>query len=106
MQGRSLYRYEGQWSEHELTEIESSDHVLAFTLDVEEGDSVTVTAKAGDGQRYRGEYRYREGSNSNGEVHFNRHRGPTGDVYVGEWLEAGGPRGPWVVILERDGAGS
>ena len=102
MRGRSLYRYEGQWSEHDLGVAESSDHLLTFTLNVEDGDSITVTATSSDGHRYRGEYRYREGSNSNGEVLFDRHRGQVGEVFVGEWLEAGGPRGPWVVLLERE----
>lgn len=101
MNGRSLYRYEGQWFEHDLAEVESSDHALTFALDVEDGDCVNVTAKSADGHRYRGEYRYREGSNSNGEVQFDRHRGLRGEVFVGEWLEAGGPRGPWVILLEQ-----
>jgi len=99
MRGRSLYRYQGQWFEHELAEAASSDQALTFAIDVADGDSVTVTATSGDGHRYRGEYRYREGSCSNGEVHFDRHRGLAGEVFVGEWLEAGGPSGPWFVVL-------
>ena len=103
LHGRSLYRFEGQWFEHELAEIESSDRTLTFALDVEDGDQVQVTATSADGHRYGGEYRYREGSNSNGEVFFNRHRGLAGEVFVGEWMEAGGPSGPWLIVFEGEG---
>ena|SRR6185295_4308268 len=104
MRGRSLYRYEGRWCEHDLDEVASSHQALAFSFDVEDGDSITVAATSADGHRYRGEYRYREGSCSNGEVLFDRYRGPTGEVFAGEWLEAGGPRGPWIILLEAKSA--
>ena len=69
------------------------------SLDVEEGDRVTVTAVSADGNCYEGDYRYREGSSSNGEVAFDRYRGPGGEVFLGEWHEAGGPRGQWIIRI-------
>ena len=99
MRGWSLYKYEEQWFEHELVEGELSDRKLTFDLDVEEGDRVMVTAVSADGSRYQGDYRYREGSYSNGEVAFDRYRGPGGEVFVGEWHEAGGPRGQWIIRI-------
>jgi hypothetical protein len=99
MRGWSLYHYDGRWFEHEFAEVDVSDRKLTFDLDVEEGDTVTVTAVSTDGGRYRGDYRYREGSDSNGEVAFDRYRGPAGEVFIGEWHEAGGPRGRWIIRI-------
>lgn len=102
--GRSLHRYEGRWHEHDLEDTVGTDQSLTFSLDVEDGDRITVAATSIDGHRYLGEYRYREGGCSNGEVLFDRYRGPAGEVFVGEWLEAGGAHGPWVVLLEAKSA--
>mgnify|MGYP001579194464 CR=1 FL=1 len=95
--GWSLYKYEGQWFKHECPEAILSENKLAIDIAVEEGETVTVTAVSTDGVRYKGDYRYREGSYSNGEVSLERFKGPTGDVLVGEWREAGGPRGDWII---------
>jgi hypothetical protein len=46
---------------------------------------------------YTGDYRYREGSNSNGDVQLERYKGPTGDVFVGEWSESSTVRGEWII---------
>ena len=99
MRGWSLYKYDDRWFEHELAEGELSDSKLTVDLDVEEGDRVMVTAVSADGFRYEGDYRYREGSSSNGEVAFDRYRGPGGEVFLGEWHEAGGPRGQWIIRI-------
>jgi hypothetical protein len=71
--------------------------------DREEGDTVSVTATSSDGIRYRGDYRYREGSQSNGEVSLERHKGPRGDVFKGVWKEAGGSGGELIINLEQVG---
>lgn len=97
--GWSLYHYEGQWHRHEFQEADLSDTKLTLEITIEDGDTVTVTASSRDGVRYQGDYRYREGSYSNGEVLFERFKGPAGDVLVGEWREAGGPKGDWIIKL-------
>ncbi|MBI4401188.1 MAG: hypothetical protein HY581_06115 [Nitrospirae bacterium] len=97
--GWSLYHYEQQWYRHELADAQLSDSRLTFDINVEDGDVVTVTAISTDGMTYKGDYRYREGSYSNGEVCLERYKGPAGDVLVGEWREAGGPTGDWIIKL-------
>jgi hypothetical protein len=95
--GWSLYKYEGQWYKQEFIEAILSDNKLAIDIAAKEGDTVTVTAVSTDGVRYKGDYRYREGSYSNGEVSLERYRGPSGDILAGEWQEAGGPKGDWII---------
>ncbi len=97
--GWSLYQYEGHWHRHEFQGSSLSDTKLAIEIAIEDGETVTVTASSGDGVRYRGDYRYREGSYSNGEVFFERYKGPAGDLLVGEWREAGGPKGDWIIKI-------
>lgn len=104
--GWSLYEYEGQWYKHEFAEAMLSDKKLTIDIAVDEGDTVTVTAVSTDGITYKGDYRYREGSYSNGEVSLERYRGPSGDILAGEWQEAGGPKGTWIIRMnaaERSG---
>jgi hypothetical protein len=98
--GWSLYKYEGQWHKHDFTEAILDANKLAIDIAVEEGDTVTVTAVSTDGVKYKGDYRYREGSYSNGEVWFERYRGTLGDILAGEWREAGGPKGDWIIKLD------
>jgi len=100
--GWTLYQYEGRWFEKEFDEAELSDNRLVVDIEADEGDTVTVTAVSKDGATYKGDYRYREGSASNGEVWFERYRGPAGDVFVGEWREAGGPTGRWMMLIRHN----
>ena len=101
MGGRlSLHELTQQWHEAKVTEARVSDTNLTVEVEASEGDIVTVTATSTDGVRYTGEYRYREGSNSNGEVLFERHKGESSSVMVGEWREAGGPTGRWILKIE------
>src|SRR2546423_8415464 len=72
--GCSLYQYEGQWREEAFSDAALSDRSLVIELE-RDGDCVTLTTASTDGVRYRGDYRYREGSNSNGEVYFDRYQG-------------------------------
>ena len=88
--GWSLYKYEGQWYKQKFVEAILSDNKLAIDIAAEEGDTVTVTAVSTDGVTYKGDYRYREGSYSNGEVSLERYRGPSGDILAGEWQDARG----------------
>lgn len=102
--GWSLYEYEGEWYKHQFVEAILSDNKLAIDIPVEEGDTVAVTAVSTDGVTYEGDYRYREGSYSNGEVSLERYRGPSGDLLSGEWREAGGPKGDWIIkVNEAEG---
>ncbi len=101
MGGRlSLHELTQQWHEAKVTEARVSDTNLTVEVEASEGDIVTVTATSTDGVRYKGEYRYREGSNSNGEVLFERHKGESSSVLVGEWREAGGPTGLCILKIE------
>lgn len=96
----SLYKYEGQWHEERLAEASVTDAKL--DLEVErDGDTVTVTARSEDGVAYAGDYRYREGSNSNGEVRFTRYVSGSGAVLVGEWKESEAVSGPWIIVLSE-----
>jgi len=96
--GWSLYKYDGQWHEESFSEASLSDASLVIELH-RDGDTVTLTAASKDGVRYSGDYRYREGSNSNGEVYFDRYQGPKGDAFVGEWKESEKVRGEWIIKL-------
>lgn len=95
--GWTLYHYEGKWYEKEFVEVEVSHTRLVVEIEAEEEDIVTITATSKDGVTYRGDYRYREGSSSNGEVLFERFRSSAGDVLIGEWHEGGGPTGKWII---------
>ncbi len=97
--GLSLYELTQQWHEAKVTEASVTDRNLTVEVEAPEGDTVTVTATSTDGVRYKGDYRYREGSNSNGEVVFERHKGESSSVMVGEWREAGGPTGQWIIKI-------
>ena len=98
----SLYKDQDQWHEENCSEVTVSDTKLSLDIeDQNEGDIVTVTAASTDGIRYRGDYRYREGSQSNGEVFLERYKGPACDVFIGRWREAGGPEGEWIVKVDR-----
>lgn len=100
--GWSLHKHQNQWHEESCSAAMISDKKLSLDIeDQSEGDIVTVTAASTDGVRYRGDYRYREGSQSNGEVFLERYRGPAGDVFIGTWREAGGPEGEWIVKIDR-----
>ena len=96
--GWSLYKYEGQWHEESLSEASLSDTSLVIELN-RDGDTVTLTAASKDGVRYSGDYRYRQGSNSNGDVWLERYQGPEGSVFIGEWKESDKSRGEWIINL-------
>ena len=96
--GWSLYKYDGQWHEESLSEASLSDTSLVIELN-RDSDTVTLTTASKDGIRYSGDYRYREGSNSNGEAYFDRYQGPKGDVFVGEWKESDKSRGEWIIKI-------
>jgi hypothetical protein len=100
--GWSLYKHQDQWHEEICSAATVTDAKLSLEIeDQEEGDTVTVTAVSTDGVRYQGDYRYREGSQSNGEVRLERYTGRSGEVFVGTWLEAGGSGGAFIVKLDR-----
>lgn len=98
--GRSLYKSGDQWHEAIVTDVTLSDTMLTLDSEAAEGDRVSVTLGSKDATTYRGDYRYREGSNSNGEAYFERYRGPIGGLLVGEWHEAGGPKGDWIIKID------
>lgn len=95
----SLCRYEGQWREEPLTEASLTDAKVELELE-RDGDTVNVTARSQDAVGYAGDYRYREGSNSNGEVRFTRYTSKDGVVLVGEWKESEAVSGPWIVMVK------
>lgn len=100
--GWSLYQYEGQWHEETFSEMVLSDTSLVIELD-RDGDTVTVNTVSKDGVSYTGDYRYREGSNSNGDVWLERYQGPKGSVFIGEWKESDKSRGEWIIkILQSE----
>lgn len=102
--GWSLSKYEGQWHEEACLEAFVTDAKLSLEIeDRDEGDTVSVTAVSTDGIQYRGDYRYREGSQSNGEVSLERYKGPMGDVFIGVWKEAGGSGGEFIIKLDQPG---
>ncbi len=94
----SLSKYEGQWREEPLGEASLTDAKLELELE-RDGDTVSVTARSQDAVAYSGDYRYREGSNSNGEVRFTRYTSGSGAVLVGEWKESEAVSGPWIVVM-------
>lgn len=96
----SLHKYEGQWREEPLTQASLTDAKLELEIE-RDGDTVSVTARSHDAVGYAGDYRYREGSNSNGEVRFTRYVSSNGAVLVGEWKESEAVSGPWIVILNK-----
>lgn len=98
--GWSLSHYGGQWHEDECAQASVSDARLAIDIEVkEDADTITVTASSSDGVRYTGDYRYREGSDSNGLVSFERFQGPTGQVLVGERREVGRTPTVWIIKI-------
>ena len=98
LKGWSLYKYEGQWHEETFSEALLSDTSLVIEVN-RDGDTVTVTTVSKDGIRYTGDYRYREGSNSNGDAWFDRYKGPKGNVFSGEWKESDKSRGEWIIMI-------
>lgn len=98
VRGSSLYKYEGQWHEETFSEAALSESSLVIELN-RDGDIVTLTTASKDGIRYTGDYRYREGSNSNGDVWLDRYKGPRGHVFVGEWKESDKSRGEWIITI-------
>lgn len=100
--GWSLHKYHDQWYEEPCLAGTVNDAKLSINIeDQSEGDVVTVSASSMDGIHYQGDYRYREGSQSNGEVFVERYRGQAGDVFIGIRREAGGPEGTWIVKVDR-----
>jgi hypothetical protein len=97
--GWSLCRFEGAWHHDAVSQASIADDRIVIELE-QEGDTVTVTAKSTDGIRYAGDYRYREGSYSNGEVFFERFTGPAGHVFVGERREIGQRAELWVIKMD------
>jgi hypothetical protein len=99
--GWSLRELQSQWHEEICSDATVTDAKLSLEMeDQNEGDTVTVTAVSTDGIRYRGDYRYREGSQSNGEVLLERYAGPSGNVFIGTWQEAGGSGGKLIINLD------
>jgi|GEM_PF-1111013 len=98
--GWSLYKYDGQWHEESFSGASLSDTSLVIELD-RDGDTVTLTTASKDGVRYTGDYRYRQGSNSNGDVWLERYQGPEGSVFIGEWKESDKSRGEWIIKLTQ-----
>lgn len=96
----SLYKYEGQWQDEPLTQASLTDATLELEIE-RDGDTVSVAARSDDAVAYAGDYRYREGSNSNGEVRFTRYGGGNGAVLVGEWKESEAVSGPWIIFLNE-----
>lgn len=99
----SLRQYESGWREERCAEASLSDTKLAIEILDGEGDTITVTAASPDGVRYTGDYHYREGSYSDGEVLFERYKAPCGDVLVGEWWEVGRTRYAWIIRVGASG---
>lgn len=96
--GWSLCRFEGAWHQDEVSAASIADDKIVIELE-QEADTITVTAKSTDGVRYTGDYRYREGSYSNGEVFFERFKGPAGNVLVGERREIGQTKEVWIIKI-------
>ncbi len=99
LKGWTLYKHEGRWIEQECADAALSDSKFTVDIEAEEGDTITITARSQDGIRYRGDYRYREGSFSNGEVNLVRYQSPLGDALIGTRQEAGGTATPWILTL-------
>lgn len=101
--GWTLYESEERWYHYDFTDAALSDGKLTIEIPVEDGDTVMLTAASPDGVTYRGDYRYREGSQSNGEIRLDRFSGPAGDVLVGTWQEAGSTNGVCVIKVNNPG---
>ena len=98
--GWSLSQYGGAWHEGACVQANITDSKLVIDIEVKEDvDTITVTASSSDGVRYTGDYRYREGSDSNGLAYFERFQGPTGQILVGERREVGRQPSRWIVTL-------
>jgi len=96
--GWSLSQYGGTWHEDACVQVSITDSKLVIDIEVkEDADTITVTASSTDGVRYTGDYRYREGSDSNGLVYFERYQGPTGQVLIGERREVGRQPTRWII---------
>jgi hypothetical protein len=95
-QGWSVCRFEGAWHQDAVSQAAIADDRLVLEIERED-DTITVTATSADGCRYAGDYRYRQGSESNGEACFERFRGAGGDVLVGERREIGRPVELWII---------
>jgi hypothetical protein len=98
--GWSLSQYGGAWHEDACVQASIADSKLVIDIEVkEDADTITVTASSTDGTRYNGDYRYREGSDSNGLAYFERYQGPTGQVLVGERREVGRTPTRWIITV-------
>ncbi len=96
--GWSLSQYGGTWREDTCSQASITDSKLVIEIEVkEDADTITVTASSTDGVRYTGDYRYREGSDSNGLAYFERYQGPTGQVLIGERREVGRQPTRWII---------
>jgi len=98
--GWSLSQYGGTWHEDECSQASITDSRLVVDIEVkEDADTITVTASSTDGVRFTGDYRYREGSDSNGLAYFERYQGPTGQVLIGERREVGRQPTRWIITV-------
>ncbi|OLB65059.1 MAG: hypothetical protein AUH96_09210 [Nitrospirae bacterium 13_2_20CM_2_61_4] len=98
--GWSLSQYGGAWHEGACVQASITDSKLVIDIEVkEDADTITVTASSTDGARYTGDYRYREGSDSNGLAFFERYQGPAGQVLIGERHEVGRQPTRWIITV-------
>jgi len=98
--GWSLSQYGAAWHEDECSQVSITDSKLVIDIEVkEDADTISVSASSTDGVRYTGDYRYREGSDSNGLAYFERYQGPTGQVLIGERREVGRQPTRWIITL-------
>ncbi len=96
--GWSLSLYGGAWHEDTCVQASLTDSKLVIEIEVkDDADVITVTASSTDGVRYAGDYRYREGSDSNGLAYFERYQGPTGQILIGERREVGRQPTKWII---------
>ena len=96
--GWSLCNYDGKWQEDTCIQASLTDSKLVIDIEVtHDADVITVTASSTDGVRYTGDYRYREGSDSNGLAYFERYQGPTGQILIGERCEVGRQPTRWII---------
>ena len=101
--GWSVQKYEEQWHEEQLSTVSITESLAEVELE-RDGDVVSLTLRSEDGLSYRGDYRYREGSNSNGEARFVRYTNVAGTVFVGQWKESDAASGPWILVLTPQGS--
>jgi hypothetical protein len=98
--GWSLSQHGGTWHEDACAQVSITDSKLVIDIEVkEDADTITVTASSTDGVRYAGDYRYREGSDSNGLAYFERYQGLTGQVLIGERREVGRQPTRWIIKM-------